>query len=403
MPGKNDYYEALGLSRGANEEDIRKAYRRLARKYHPDLNPGDQSAKDQFQRVQEAYDVLSDAKKRQVYDQYGFYSDQMPPGGPAGPEGFRGGPNVDFGGFDFTDFFNQARAGTGPRGTYGPQEETSTAGSFKDLFNQFFGGNRGAQGGPENGSDLEYALNVNFWQSIRGTQVRLSIQRNEQCDACMGSGSTGGAVNCFECNGTGQVTQNFGAMKFNVACPRCQGKGKLSNVCPKCRGNGVLTHPESVEVRIPPGTATGSRLRVAGKGNSGIRGGQPGDLYITVRVEEHPFFHRDGDNIEIKVPVTIFEAGLGAKIEVPTIDGRALLKVPQGTQNGQRFRLREKGVENPRKGTRGDQIVEVYIQAPDVNNERTRELLRELSQIPGPDPRADLWKQSADGRTDRSQ
>jgi molecular chaperone DnaJ len=334
--------------------------------------------------------VLSDDKKRKIYDQYGFYSDQIPPGGPGG--GSHAGPNVDFNGFDFTDYFNQARGGAGPRGAYTAREE-SPGGSFKDLFNQFFGGNRSEQTGPENGSDLEYALNISFWQSIRGTQVRLNIQRNEQCDACQGSGSAGGAVTCFECSGSGQVTQNFGAMKFNIACPRCQGKGKLSNVCPKCRGNGVLTHPEPVEVRIPAGTPTGSRLRVAGKGNAGTRGGQPGDLYITVRVEEHPFFKREGDNIEIRVPITVSEAGLGAKIEVPTIEGRALLKVPQGTQNGQRFRLREKGVENPRKGTRGDQIVEVYIQAPDVNNERTRELLRELSQVPAADPRADLWKQ----------
>lgn len=187
-----------------------------------------------------------------------------------------------------------------------------------------------------------------------------------------------------------------GAMKFNITCPRCSGRGKLANVCPKCRGNGVVTKPEQVEVRIPAGTQSSSRLRVAGKGNSGARGGQPGDLYITIRVEPHAFFKREGDNIEIRLPITVSEAGLGAKIEVPTIDGRALLKVPQGTQNGQRFRLREKGVENLRKSTRGDQIIEVFIQAPDVNNERTRELLRDLAQVESPDIRAELWSQLGD-------
>ncbi len=394
MPGKNDYYETLGLARSASDDEIRKAYRRLARKYHPDLNPGDQSAKDRFQRVQEAYDVLSEPKKRQVYDQFGFYSDQASAAGPGGPGGAN--PGFDFGGFDFSDYFNQARSGAGSRPGAPPPGSGPGGGNFKDLFNQFFGATRGAQGGPENGSDLEYALNVSFWQSIRGTQVRLNIQRAEQCDECNGSGSTGGAGSCFECSGTGQVSQMIGAMKFNIACPRCQGRGKLSNVCAKCRGNGVIGRPEAVEIRIPAGTPAGSRLRVAGKGNSGTRGGQPGDLYITVRVDDHPFFKRDGDNIEIRLPITVSEAGLGAKIEVPTIDGRALLKVPQGTQNGQRFRLRDKGVENPRKGTRGDQIVEVVIQAPDVSNERTRELLRELAQVDAPDPRAGLWAQLGD-------
>jgi len=181
--------------------------------------------------------------------------------------------------------------------------------------------------------------------------------------------------------------------------PRCNGKGKLANTCPKCRGAGVIARPDQVEVRIPAGTQTGSRLRVASKGNSGTRGGKSGDLYITIRVEPHAFFRRDGDNIEIRVPITVTEAGLGEKIEVPTIDGRAILKVPQGTQNGQRFRMAEKGVENARKSTRGDQVVEVYIVAPNVQNERTRELLRELAQVEHEDPRAEVWKQVDSGKT----
>jgi molecular chaperone DnaJ len=182
-----------------------------------------------------------------------------------------------------------------------------------------------------------------------------------------------------------------GAMRFNITCPRCHGTGRLENVCPACYGDGRTVRPETVEVRIPQGVQTGARLRVAGKGNSGTHGAPAGDLYITVRAEPHPFFERDGDNIHIRVPVSVPEAGLGSRIEVPTIDGKALLKIPQGTQNGQKFRLRERGVFNARKNTRGDQIVEVVLKAPDIHNERTKELLRELSAVESGDPRAELW------------
>ncbi len=386
---KNDYYQALGVNRGADADEIRKAYRKLARKYHPDLNPGDKAAEDRFKKVQEAYDVLSDDDKRKIYDQYGFYSPNIPPngGGPGPGAGAAGGP--DFGGFDFNEFIRQQQAAQA-----GQAQEQEGFG-FRDIFGQFFGGKqKQAAPQPERGADLEYGLNVDFWQAIRGTQVKLNITRQEICDTCHGTGSSGNhVVVCPECDGTGTVTQMAGAMKFNLTCPRCGGTGRLKNACPACRGEGRIARPDTVEVRIPQGVASGSRLRVAGKGNAGIAGGAAGDLYITVRVEDHPFFKRSGDNIEIQVPLTVSEAGLGAKIEVPTIDGRALLKIPQGTHNGQKFRLREKGVFNGRKNSRGDEIVEVILRAPDVHNERTRELLRELAQVQTADVRSEMWKE----------
>jgi molecular chaperone DnaJ len=388
---KHEYYETLGVAKKASADEIRKAYRRLARKHHPDVNPGDKSAEERFKNVQEAYDVLSDPKKREMYDQYGFYSEGGFAGaGPGGPGGRGPQPGMDFSGFDFSDAFSGAAGGAGRR-------TDAAGGGFRDVFSQFFGG-RGAahqaQPEPEKGSDLEYVMDIDFWQAIKGTQVRLNITRYDLCSVCHGSGSGMpgmGEAACPQCKGTGNVSQMAGAMKFNLTCPRCGGSGKLRNACPECGGEGRVTRTETVETRIPPGARNGSRLRVPGKGNAGTMGAPSGDLYITTKVEEHPFFHRESDNIEIQVPIAVWEAALGAKIEVPTIDGRTLLKIPQGTTNGQRFRLREKGVLNSRTNQRGDQIVEVAIQAPEPHDEDTRELLRKLAQLHPEDPRAGMW------------
>jgi len=379
---KHDYYETLGVGKNASEDDIKKSYRKLARKYHPDLNPGDKASEERFKNVQEAYDVLSDAKKRQMYDQVGFYSENGFPGAGAGGETPHG---MGFEGFDFSDVYTS--------GARGREKQQTGGGGFSDIFSQFFRrGGQEPEEQPEKGADLEYVLTIDFWQAIRGTQAKLNITRHEVCGTCHGTGAApGNAVTCPQCNGTGSVSQMAGAMKFNLTCPRCGGKGKLQNACPTCHGEGRIPHTETVTVNIPAGAQNGSRLRVPGKGNAGTLGGPPGDLYITTRVEEHPFFHREGDNIEIRVPVTVTEAGLGAKIEVPTIDGRALLKIPPGTPNGRKFRLSEKGVFNSRKNQRGDQIVEVVIQAPKVQDERTKELLRELAKIQTEDPRAEIW------------
>jgi len=393
---KNDYYETLGVARSAGGDEIRKAYRRLARKYHPDLNPGDKAAEGRFKKVQEAYDILSDDNKRKVYDQYGFYSDNIPPNGAPGGGASSGGPN--FSGFDFNEFMRQQQAGGGRAGATADDAGEGGFG-FRNIFDQFFrGGSRQAAAQPERGADLEYGLHVDFWQAIRGTQVKLTISRQEVCETCHGSGSSGNQVAvCPECDGTGTVTQMAGAMKFNLQCQRCGGTGRLKNACPTCRGEGRIARPDVVEVRIPQGVGSGTRLRVPGKGNVGVGGGPAGDLYITIRVDDHPFFKRDGDNIEVQLPLTVSEAGLGAKIEVPTIDGRAILKIPQGTQNGQKFRLRDKGVFNSRKNTRGDEIVEVVLRGPDVHDERTRELLRELAQAQPQDVRADIWSKVQPG------
>lgn len=400
---KKDYYEILGVKKSASAEEIRKAFRKLARKYHPDVNPGDKAAEEKFKAISEANEVLSDPKKRKIYDQVGFYSDNIDPaaaeayarGGATGAGGFggfpggaqagQGGVPFDFGGFDFSDLMGGAGRG----------ERTSSGGTFRDIFGSMFGGGRGhttAEQGPEPGTDLEYQVNVPFWTAIRGGVMRLNIARLDVCSQCHGQGVLEAPGKCPECNGTGQITQTGGRMKFNVQCPRCHGTGKNLTTCPTCHGEGTISRTEPLEVRIKAGTRDGQRIRLAGKGNAGSHGGQPGDLYVIIRAGDHPIFHRDGDDISLTVPVSATEAALGAKIEVPTIDGRALLKIPPGTQSGQKLRLREKGVPSATKeGIRGDEIVEINVHVPMPRDERTKELLRELAKLNPEDPRAELW------------
>ena len=403
-PPKKDYYEILGVKKSASAEEIRKAFRKLARKYHPDVNPGDKSAEEKFKTLSEANDVLSDPKKRKIYDQVGFYSDNIDPataeayargGGTGGaPGGFPGGGGqaggqgvpFDFGGFDFSDLVDSAGRG----------RRSGGGGGFKDIFSGIFGGGRGASpagAGPEAGSDLEYQVNVPFWTAIRGGVMRLNVTRQDVCPTCHGQGYIEAPGKCSECNGTGQVTQTGGRMKFNVQCPSCEGTGKNISTCPTCHGEGTVSRTEPLEVRIKAGTRDGQRIRLAGKGNAGSRGGPAGDLYVIIRAEQHPVFRRDGDNIYLTVPVTATEAALGARVEVPTIDGRAELKIPPGTQSGQKLRLREKGVPSATKdGVRGDEIVEITVTVPMPRDERTKELLRELVKLNPEDPREELWK-----------
>jgi molecular chaperone DnaJ len=406
-----DYYGTLGVKKSASADEIRKAFRKLARKYHPDVNPGDKSAEEKFKAMSEANDVLSDPKKRKIYDQLGFYSDNIDQatadayaqggggggGGARGAGGFPGGgysggqpgggagQGFDFGGFDFTDMFEGARG----------RRSAGSSGGFKDIFSGIFGGRGGAaQEGPEPGQDLEYQVNVPFWTAIRGGVMRLNISRRDTCVNCQGQGFVQSPGTCPECGGSGQVTQTGGRMKFNVTCPRCHGTGHNVSTCPTCHGEGSIERTEPLEVRIKAGTRNGQRIRIAGKGNAGTHGGPSGDLYVIIRTGDHPIFQREGDDIRLTVPVTTTEADLGAKVEVPTIDGRAVLKIPPGTQSGQKLRLREKGVPSAtREGVRGDEIVEVKVTAPTPRDERSKEILRELAKLNPDDPRADLFKE----------
>ena len=378
---KQDYYDLLGVPRKANAKDIRTAFRKLARKYHPDLNPGDKSSEEKFKQLQEAYDILSDSKKRQMYDQYGFYSDNIPPGGPGGgPQQDGEGVNFDFGGFDFG-------GGSGAQGG---------AASFRDLFSQFFRGGRGAGGEPEHepGGDLEYQIEIDFWDAVRGAVKKLTITRLDTCDTCHGTGAIGSAQTCPTCHGSGTIQQAAGKMKFNVPCTRCGGTGKIRKVCPTCSGEGRLRRTETIEVRIPAGVASGSRVRVPGKGNAGTMGAPPGDLYLRVDVRPHSFFERRGDDLYTKVPVTVSEATLGAKVEVPTIDGRSLVRIPPGTNSGKTLRLKEKGVPSARSGARGDQYVEIQVVVPQPTDERVRNLMKELETVAPDDPRKDLFSKA---------
>ncbi len=375
---KNDYYDLLGVAKKASAKDIRTAFRKLARKYHPDLNPGDKSAEEKFKQLQEAYDVLSDLKKRQMYDQYGFYSDNIPAGGPGGGHEQGGeGVNFDFGGFDFG-------GGSGAQGG---------GGSFRDLFSQFFRGGRGGSAEPEHepGGDLEYQIEIDFWDAVRGAVKKLTITRLDTCDTCHGTGAIGSAQTCPTCHGSGTIQQAAGKMKFNVPCTRCGGTGKIRKVCPTCSGEGRLRRTETIDVRIPAGVASGSRVRVPGKGNAGTMGAPPGDLYLRVDVKPHSFFERRSDDLYTKVPVTVTEATLGAKVEVPTIDGRALVRIPPGTNSGKTLRLKEKGVPSARNGARGDQYVEIQVVVPQPTDERVRNLMKELETVAPEDPRKDLF------------
>ena len=386
---KKDYYQTLGVKKDAKADEIKKSYRRLARKFHPDVNPNDKTAEEKFKEVQEAYDVLSDEKKRKVFDRFGYYNDNLdadsPFGAGASASGGGGGgaAGFDFSGFDFS-------------GASGSQGGSS---SFRDIFSDLFGGSGGAGGRtaqpeppramPKKGRDIEIPLALSFEESFTGMTTNITVNRSEQCSRCNGAGDTGGPViTCPTCSGTGQVIRSGGRLQFSQTCPDCEGTGRRRTPCSLCNGKGVTPKTEQVKIRIPAGVDTGSRVRIPKKGHGGRLGAEPGDLFIVTNVGKHKFLERKGDNIYVTVPISVPEAALGAKIEVPTVEGKAQLKIPPGTESGQKFRLRERGfpsLRNPK--LRGDQFIEVKISLPKVISEETKETLRQFEKQNPDNPR----------------
>lgn len=382
---KQDYYGVLGVKKDATAEEIKKAYRRLARKHHPDVNPGDKSAEDKFKKITEANDVLTDEKKRKIYDRFGYYSDNLSEAdlnNPFAGAGRRGGASGGAPDFDFSGF-NWETGGNANAG-----------GGFSDIFETLFGRGKTREAEPpkpqpKKGDDIEMPLALSFEEAFNGLTTNITVNRSVQCSRCQGAGDMGGAlVTCTTCNGGGQVRRTGGRLEFQQTCPDCDGTGKRRPPCPLCQGKGVTPISEQVKVRIPPGVETGSRVRVPGKGQGGRLGAQPGDLYIVTRVGDHKFLTRKGDNVYVTVPITVPEAALGTRIEVPTVEGKAQLKIPPGTQSGQKFRLRERGfpsLRNPQ--ARGDQFIEVQIALPKVISEETKEILRQFERANPENPR----------------
>jgi len=382
---KKDYYQILGVKKDAKADEIKKAYRKMARKFHPDVNPNDKAAEEKFKEVQEAYDVLSEDKKRKVFDRFGYYNDNLDPDSPFGAGAAAGGGGAGAPGFDFSGF--QWDQGTG----------TGGGSSFRDIFSDLFGGGgAGARREPEpprpvpkKGRDIEIPLALSFEEAFSGLTTNLTVERSEQCSRCQGAGDTGGpVVTCTTCKGTGQVLRSGGRLQFSQACPDCEGTGRRRTPCSLCNGKGVTPKTEQVKVRIPAGVDTGSRVRVPKKGHGGRLGAEPGDLYIVTNVGKHKFLERKGDNVYVTVPITVPEAALGTKIEVPTVEGKAQLKIPAGTEGGQKFRLRERGFPSLRNPSlRGDEFIEVRIILPKVISEETKEVLRQYEKLNPENPR----------------
>ena len=383
-----DYYNILGVKKDAKADEIKKAYRRLARKYHPDVNPNDKASEEKFKEVQESYDILSDEKKRKVFDRFGYYNDNLDPDSPFGAGARAGGGGAGAGGFDFSGF-SWDTSSTG---------STTGSSSFRDIFSDLFGGSGGSRTQreheppkplPKKGRDIEIPLALSFEEAFSGLMTNITVNRSEQCSRCLGAGDTGGpVVVCPTCKGTGQVLKTGGRLQFSQTCSDCEGTGRRRQPCSQCSGKGVTPKTEQVKIRIPAGVDTGSRVRIPKKGHGGRLGAEPGDLFIITNVGKHPHFTRKGENIYVTIPITVPEAALGTKIEVPTVEGKAQLKIPAGTESGQKFRLRERGFPSLRNpNLRGDQFIEVLVKLPRVISEETKEVLRQFEKANPENPR----------------
>jgi molecular chaperone DnaJ len=342
---KRDYYEILGVARDAGPEEIKKAYRKLAHRHHPDKNPGDHSAEERFKEISEANEVLGNPEKRQAYDRFGA-----------------AGPGRGFEGFD------------------------SGFGSiFDDIFEGFFGGRTGrSTRGAQRGADLRYNLEIRFEEAAGGVEKEIVIPRMETCRACRGSGAKPGSqpVVCRACRGTGQARFSQGFLTVSQTCGQCRGQGRvLEHPCPSCRGLGQVKAERTLTVKIPAGVETGTRLKLAGEGESGVRGGPPGDLYVVITVQEHPIFARHGDDLYCEVPISFTQAALGAQLEIPTLSGRAVFKIPPGSQTGTELRIKGKGLPNVRGYGRGDLVARIFVEVPTHLTPKQRDLLEEYARL----------------------
>lgn len=357
MPSSvKDYYQILGVSKDASQEDIKKAYRRLARKYHPDLNPGDKAAEEKFKEINEAYAVLGDPQKRAEYDRAGTTFEQF-----AGFEGFK----------DF-DFFREGF-------------------DFYDLFGDIFGTRRSDKH-YERGRDVVETIDLTLEEAFEGAIKPLTINRTINCDACGGQGAESFQT-CPSCKGRGHIQSSRGLFKINQTCPECRGTGrKALSLCKKCLGKGEIVSTETLKVKIPVGVDNGSIVKLKGKGNEGKGGGPPGDLLLEITIRPHPIFKRKGDDIYVQLPVTFGEAALGSNIEVPTIDGTTIMKLPAGTQGGQRFKLSGKGFVSPKTKQRGDQYVDIKIVVPVDIPDKAKKIIKEIEALYKEDPRKGMKK-----------
>ncbi|MDG1987136.1 MAG: molecular chaperone DnaJ [Halieaceae bacterium] len=342
---KRDYYEVLGVDKNANEADIKKAYRRVAMKYHPDRNPDDPQADAKFKEASEAYEILATQEKRAAYDQFGH----------AGVDPSMGGGAGGFGGGSFSDIFG-------------------------DVFGDIFGGG-GNREGPQRGSDLRYTLDISLEDAVKGATVEIRVPSLSSCDLCGGSGAKKGSqpTTCGTCGGAGQVRMQQGFFQVQQTCPNCRGRGKtISNPCSTCRGQGRVEKSKTLSVKVPPGVDTGDRIRLSGEGEAGPESGPAGDLFVQMSVKEHPLFERDGKHLYCEVPISFADAALGGELEVPTLDGRVKLKIPSETQTGKLFRLRGKGVKPVRGGGTGDLLCRSVVETPINLSKRQQEILEEL-------------------------
>jgi len=359
---KRDYYEVLGVDRQANPQEIKSAYRRLALKYHPDKNPGDKDAEEKFKEAAEAYSVLSDPNKRAQYDRFGHAGVNVGTGG--------------FGGFD-PDIFAD----------------------FSDILGDFFGfgdvfgsSRRRRANQPQRGSDLRYDLRISFEDAVFGVKTKIKIPRQENCPVCEGTGAKPGEgrVTCNTCGGLGQLRYQQGFFTISRTCPQCHGSGQvIRHRCTECRGSGRISKERVLELKIPAGVDNGSRLRVAGEGEAGVNGGPPGDLYVVIEVEEHPFFKRQGNDIYCELPISFTQAALGDEVTIPTLQGKEKLKIPEGTQTGTVFRLKGRGVVSLNGRGQGDQLVTVTVVTPTRLSKRQRELLQQLAEESRNEPQED--------------